>query len=74
MSGCACGANWGGYNRCHCSACHRTFSGLTYFDMHRRYGKCVDPGSIKKKDGTLVMRFENDIWRAFEDYDSHPGK
>lgn len=74
MIGCQCGATWGGYSRCHCAACHLTFSGITYFDAHRRNGLCLAPTSIKKKDGAPLMREQDGIWRAFEDYDTHPGK
>lgn len=44
MASCGgCEATWGGMNTCHCAGCHRTFSGLTSFDKHRHYNKCVDP-------------------------------
>lgn len=26
----------------HCSVCHQTTSGVTFFDAHRRDGRCVD--------------------------------
>ncbi len=29
-------------SQAHCSVCHRTLSGVTYFDQHRRDGWCVD--------------------------------
>lgn len=28
---------------CHCGACHRTFSGVSTFDMHRFRGVCYEP-------------------------------
>src|SRR5690348_3366912 len=42
-----CDARWGGFNRCHCAACHRTLSGPSLFDRHRKdvrgVGTCFDP-------------------------------
>ena len=63
-----CDAQWGGLNRCHCSRCHLTFSGIGLFDKHQHYNKCKDPRYLKKKDGTPVMRLEDGIWKTFEDY------
>lgn len=34
----------------HCSVCHRTFTGVRNFDMHRRVGTCVDPASRNMTD------------------------
>jgi hypothetical protein len=45
--GCKCGARWSGGRTAHCPAdCHKTFSGVTGFDAHRRNGQCLDPASI----------------------------
>lgn len=41
-----CGSRWSGYNVSHCSVCHRTFSGVTYFDIHRSGDECRDPEVI----------------------------
>lgn len=42
----------------HCSACHRTFGGITGFDRHRRGGQCLSPL-------TLDMHADhNGIWRS----------
>jgi hypothetical protein len=30
----------------HCSDCHRTFGGITGFDLHRRNGECIDPSTF----------------------------
>lgn len=30
----------------HCSVCHNTMSGVTFFDAHRRDGRCVDPALL----------------------------
>jgi len=53
---CSCDATWTGKNICHCSVCHRTFSGVTLFDKHRK----VEPGEC-----TLAgeMEFRNGMWR-----------
>ena len=43
---------WTGLTSCHCGACHRTFTGLRAFDMHRAgsHAKgtrhCVDPAAV----------------------------
>lgn len=51
-----CDATWTGLAVCHCGACHRTFSGLTLFDAHRRGGKCADPAGVD-------LRVVDGIWR-----------
>lgn len=33
-------------NMAHCTVCHGTFSGVTYFDEHRRDGWCLNPVAI----------------------------
>jgi hypothetical protein len=43
---CRCGDRWAGSQTCHCPTCHRTFSGVTHFDRHRRAGECLDPAGI----------------------------
>lgn len=44
---CRCGTRWNGTRTAHCAAqCHRTFTGVTGFDAHRRDGQCVDPASL----------------------------
>lgn len=46
-----CSSRWNGYNTCHCSACHQTFTGLTAFDKHRAGSHmpdtrhCLEPAS-----------------------------
>lgn len=41
-----CALRWAGANTAHCSSCHRTFSGITTFDQHRRGGSCTDPAGV----------------------------
>ncbi len=45
---CRCGVRWAGSNTCHCGApgCHRTFTGVSAFDLHRRGGQCADPATV----------------------------
>lgn len=59
MSAFTCGGctnTWTGTSRCHCSACHETFSGITTFDAHRQAnahrGKCKKPAymSLEKNE------------------------
>ena len=46
-----CNGTWTGLTTCHCSSCHRTFSSISAFDMHRSGSHaestrhCVDPAS-----------------------------
>jgi hypothetical protein len=40
----------------HCSVCHRTFAGVTAFDLHRRGGQCAKPEDIG-----MIQR--DGIWR-----------
>jgi hypothetical protein len=32
---CRCGRVWDSITQCHCSTCHRQFSGISAFDKHR---------------------------------------
>lgn len=49
-------------SQAHCSVCHRTFGGVSGFDMHRRNGWCIDPTKfgIVERDG---------LWRTPEGHD-----
>lgn len=38
-----CSARWTGLRTCHCNTCHRTFTGVTPFDRHRRGDRCLHP-------------------------------
>lgn len=63
-----CEATWTGRNVCHCAGCHNTFSVLTWFDYHRKYGKCKDPATLtirSGKDGPRVVAMklnEHGVW------------
>lgn len=53
-----CGLWWTGAERSHASCCHRTFSSLSAFDLHRKGLRCNDPAEIglvarEKPYGTL---------------------
>lgn len=37
---------WTGAERSHASCCHRTFSSLSAFDLHRKGGRCNDPAEM----------------------------
>lgn len=65
VAACArCGVTWGGLARCHCSACHLTFSALSYFDQHRWHkdGRdgCWHPSELSTRGQPLVCR--DGIW------------
>lgn len=65
-----CEATWTGLSVCHCSACHRTFSGIGLFDKHRRRDACVDPAEMPGE-----LRLVDEIWRYPErDVASLPGR
>jgi hypothetical protein len=61
---CRCGATWGGANRCHCSGCHETWSGVTLFDQHRWHrgerDGCWPPGELTTHGQPLVCR--DSVW------------
>lgn len=69
---CQCGATWPGLSPCHCSACHRTFSGVVLFDKHRHaqgeHGGCHDPETIRnRRTGEKLMFLRDDgIWHGPE--------
>lgn len=35
----------------HCSVCHRSFTGVTWFDLHRVGGTCRELGDLVEVDG-----------------------
>lgn len=35
----------------HCGACHRTFTGVSNFDLHRRAGICTTPAGMTERNG-----------------------
>lgn len=63
-----CPAAWTGIGKCHCSGCHRTFSALSAFDLHRRlrggHGSCVDPATLLTGTGAAVLVERNGVWSA----------
>ncbi|WP_208630415.1 FDXHR family putative zinc-binding protein [Amycolatopsis kentuckyensis] len=64
-----CDSTWASLNYAHCAAtdCHRTFSGIGYFDLHRRGGVCADPAGITREDGKAVLRLDDrGIWVGAE--------
>jgi len=42
---------WTGSSACHCCGCHRTFTGVTAFDIHRTGGTCNPPTSLLTEKG-----------------------
>lgn len=81
-----CGHTWTALTACHCSGCCQpghgelsTFSGINLFDRHRsavgERGMCLNPASIRSKDGQPVMWFRNGMWRGEErDPETLPGR
>jgi hypothetical protein len=63
-----CPATWSGIGKCHCSTCHRTFSALSGFDLHRSrrgpHGSCVDPATLLTGTGAAVLIERDSVWSA----------
>lgn len=65
---CRCGAWWTGFNSGHCTACHRTFTGLSAFDAHRTGSHaagtrhCLDPETLRTEAGEPVLVPANKPW------------
>lgn len=38
-----CDSRWGGANTSHCGSCHRSYSSVGTFDLHRKGGTCLLP-------------------------------
>jgi hypothetical protein len=55
-----CDAEWTGVGRCHHDkkGCHQTFGGVTTFDQHIRYGKCIHPSKLG------LTQNEQGVWTA----------
>ncbi len=47
----------------HCSACHKTFSGVTWLDVHRIGGRCNDVPSLVEVDGLWATK-ERHEWNV----------
>lgn len=62
---CRCGARWSGSRTAHCAGeCHRTFTGVTTFDAHRRNGRCLPP-DLPAPDGpglVIVPGRAYEVW------------
>lgn len=60
-----CGIMWRGNSIAHCKGCHETFGSDSAFDLHRRAFKCVDPKTLKKRDGSAPIYFDPDlgVWK-----------
>ena len=46
-----CDTRWTGLTACHCGACHRIFTGLRGFHIHRWGGRCNDPANMLDRHG-----------------------
>jgi len=62
-----CAAKWTAHSWAHCGACHRTFSGVSLFDLHRSadgdHGTCLDPATIRDKTGQPRLVYRDGAWR-----------
>lgn len=59
-----CDTEWTGLGKCHCAGCHRTFSGVTLFDLHHSRGKCVDPATLRDKRGDPIAFLVLGVWQT----------
>jgi hypothetical protein len=50
-----CDTRWTGLLTCHCGACHRLFSSVRTFDIHRTGGRCNDPAALLNRNGELRL-------------------
>lgn len=61
-----CDATWTGLGRAHCSKCHRSFSTVPLFDMHRdqrgEHGRCIDPEDVRDSYGYRRLFFRHGMW------------
>lgn len=62
-----CDTTWTGHRTAHCATCHRTFTGIGPFDLHRsatgEHGACLDPATLTTADGQpRLIQHENGHW------------
>ncbi len=65
-----CGGRWTGLTACHCSGknCHRTFTSLSAFDLHRSGSHargtrhCLDPATVLSQTGERLLVPANKPW------------
>jgi hypothetical protein len=73
-----CPATWTATTAAHCSGCHRTFSGIGLFDLHRsQYGErgsCIDPDNVRNQAGYRVMFHRDGMWRGPESTDEQKAR
>lgn len=55
-----CARRWTGTSQCHCAWCCCHFSSSTAFDLHQVGGKCVDPISRRRRNGSPVFDSRTD--------------
>lgn len=56
---------WSALTAAHCGVCHKTFSGVSYFDAHRTGGRCF--GTAALYDSGFVE--ERGIWSTPESHE-----
>lgn len=67
-------------SQAHCSACHQTFSGVSYFDMHRTgdvdQRRCLGPQEIviKNQDGAHRLALWNGVWSTVAGHEASAAK
>lgn len=76
-----CDRTWNGLAEAHCAAagCHRHFTTVTAFDLHRvgpgDDRRCADPATLVRGDGkprlSVVLRASGDVWGYPSGGDDH---
>ena len=68
---CACGRRWTSKRECHCSGCHRHFTAVSAFDVHRLGFACQDPATLATETGRTVLaayeRPDGVVWGRWVD-------
>jgi len=52
-----CGQRWYGIDRAHCANCHRTFSDVESFDLHRVDHECRNPVALR-----MIKHAKSGVW------------
>jgi hypothetical protein len=68
-----CDGVWTGLSACHCSGCHRTFTGWRAFDIHRSAGRCHDPATLFDHNGEpRLVLITRQHWSGWGRPGQHP--
>lgn len=63
-----CDSTWTAKTWAHCSVCHATFTGVTYFDYHRVNGKCWGASDNALRHSQLTL--SDGVWSTPEGHEN----